>query len=183
MSYWIKHITNKLIFFNKLSDRYETAKFLSLVFLILISGIFIHLTTNMTGLFCGIGILFIVSCWAIFRMLVYRKEIKTDFSIYDIPQEGDIITFIKDKTFNSFSQPITKTSISSSAVYIKIKVFIQKGDKYKVTNVIRTIDDVSLKIVSLSDESDDCAISFIETRNYWKTKSDLRNNKIEQILN
>ena len=59
MSYWIKHITNKLIFFNKLSDRYETAKFLSLVFLILISGIFIHLTTNMTGLFCGIGILFI----------------------------------------------------------------------------------------------------------------------------
>jgi hypothetical protein len=103
--------------------------------------------------------------------------------IYDIPQEGDIITFTKNKTFNSFSRPITKTSITSSAVYIKIKVFIQKGDKYKVRRVIRGIDDVALEIVSITDESDDCAISFIETKNYWKTKSDLRNNKIEQILN
>jgi hypothetical protein len=38
-------------------------------------------------------------------------------------------------------------------------------------------------IVEAQFQSYDCAISFIETRNYWKTKSDLRNNKIEQILN
>ena len=182
MNYWTKHITNKLIFFNKLSDKYETSKLVSLILLVLLAGIF-FVFPNIIGLFCGIGILFIVSCWAIFRMLVNQGEIKTDFSIYDIPQEGDIITFTKDKTFSSFSRPITKTSITSSAVYIKIKVFIQKGDKYKIRRVIRGIDDMSLEIVSLKDESDDCAISFMETRSNWKTKSDLRNNKIEQILN
>jgi hypothetical protein len=41
---------------------------------------------------------------------------------------------------------------------------------------------VVLEIVSLEDESNDCAISFMETRSYWKTKSDLRNYKIQQIL-
>jgi len=182
MNYLTKHLTNKLIFFNRMSDKYETSKLVSLMLLILLSGIFIHIP-NILGLLSGISILFIVSCWAIFRMLVNGGEIKTDYSIYDIPQEGDIITFTKNKTFNSFSRPITKTSITSSAVYIKIKVFIQKGDKYKVRRVIRGIDDVVLEIISLEDESNDCAISFIETRSYWKTKSDLRNNKIEQILN
>ena len=182
MNYWIKHIKNKLILYDKLSDRYETSKLVSLILLVLLAGIFIH-SPNITGLLSGIGVILIVSCWAIFRMLVNGGEIKTDYSIYDIPQEGDIITFTKNKTFNSFSRPITKTSITSSAVYIKIKVFIQKGDKYKVRRVIRGIDDVALEIVSITDESDDCAISFIETKNYWKTKSDLRNNKIEQILN
>lgn len=181
MRYWIKHITNKLIFFNKLSDKYEISKFVSLILMILLAGIFLAFP-NKIGLFCGIGILLIVSCWAIFRMLVNIGEIKSDFSIYEIPSEGDIITFNKDKTFNSLSQPIIKSSISSSAIYIKIKVSIQKGDKYKVTNVIRKIDDVSLKIVRLSDELDDCVISFLETRGCWKTTADLRNNKIEQIL-
>lgn len=171
MNYLTKHLTNKLIFFNRLSDKYETSKLVSLMLLIVLSGIFIHIP-NILGLLSGISILFIVSCWAIFRMLVNGGEIKTDYSIYDIPQEGDIITFTKNKTFNSFSRPITK-----------IKVFIQKGDKYKVRRVIRGIDDVVLEIISLEDESNDCAISFIETKNYWKTKSDLRNNKIEQILN
>ena len=181
MSYWIKHITNKLIFFNKLSDRYETAKFLSLVFLILISGIFIHLTTNMTGLFCGIGILFIVSCWAIFRMLVNDDKIKIDFSIYDIPNEGEIIQFIKKQTFNSFSYPIIQRT-TSGGVYMKMKVYINESDEYRVRRVIQRPDDITLEIVNVNDESDDCLISFLETRKNWKTKRDIRNIKISQIL-
>ena len=170
MNYLTKHLTNKLIFFNKLLDRYETAKFLSLVFLVLLSGIFIQLTTNITGLFCGIGILFIVSCWAIFRMLVNDDKIKTDLSIYDIPNEGEIVQFIKKQTFNSFSYPIIQRT--TSAVYMKMKVHINENDEYRVRRVIQRPDDITLEIVNVNDESDDCLISFLETRKNWKTKRD-----------
>lgn len=182
MNYWTKHITNKLILFNKISDKYETSKLVGLMLLILLAGIFFVLP-NIIGLFCGIGILFIVSCWAIFRMLVNQGEIKTDFSIYEIPKEGEIITFIKSKTFDSFTRPVLKTSITSSAVYIKMKVVIEKGDEYKVRKVIWGLDDMALEIVSVKDNSDDCVISFLETNRFWKSKRDIRNDKIEQILN
>jgi hypothetical protein len=130
MNYWIKHIKNKLILYDKLSDKYETSKLVSLILLVLLAGIFIH-SPNITGLSSGIGLILIVSCWAIFRVLVNGDRIKSDFSIYEIPSEGDIITFTKDKTFSSFSRPITKTSITSSAVYIKLKVFIHKVKNIK----------------------------------------------------
>jgi len=181
MNYLTKHLKNKLIYFNKLSDRYETVKFLSLVFLVLLSGIFTHFTTTITGLFCGIGILFIVSCWAIFRMLVNDDKIKIDFSIYDIPNEGEIIQFIKKQTFNSFSYPIIQRT-TSGGVYMKMKVYINESDEYRVRRVIQRPDDITLEIVNVNDESDDCLISFLETRKNWKTKRDIRNIKISQIL-
>jgi hypothetical protein len=48
MNYWIKHIKNKLILYDKLSDKYETSKLVSLILLVLLAGIFIH-SPNITG--------------------------------------------------------------------------------------------------------------------------------------
>jgi hypothetical protein len=61
-------------------------------------------------------------------------------------------------------------------------VYINESDEYRVRRVIQRRDDITLEIVSVNDESDDCVISFLETRKSWKTKRDIRNIKINQIL-
>jgi hypothetical protein len=182
MNYWTKHITNKLILLNKKLDNYETFKLISLMIIMLVVVIFIS-QSNLYGLILGIGILLMIIYY--FRMLIIQDEIGIDFSIYDIPEEGEIITFIKKKTFDSFTRPIFKTSITSYGIYsyIKMKVVIEKGDEYKVQKVIWGSDVISLQIVSVKDDSDDCVISFLETNRFWKSKRNIRNDKINKLLN
>jgi hypothetical protein len=154
--------------------------------LFLLAIIFIiqpNLIPILDGLFTGISLITMLSIWMIFRTFVNQGEIiKSDYSIYDVPKVGDSIIFVKNKTFDSFSRPITRTSITSSAVYIKLKVEIKKGEEYRVTKTLWRIDDFVIEIVSVNDPTDDCAISFLETREYWKTKRDLREQKLNQIL-
>jgi hypothetical protein len=174
MRYWTKHIINKLIYYDRLSDKYETSKFISLMLLFLLAMI----SVIFDGLFIGISLFVMLSIWMIFRTFVNQGEIiKSDYSIYDVPKVGDSIIFVKNKTFDSFSRPITRTSITSSAVYIKLKVEIKKGEEYRVTKTLWGIDDFVIEIVSVNDPTDD-----LETREYWKTKRDLREQKLNQIL-
>lgn len=165
-------LKNKLYRFNIWLDRHELFKFIFMIFYILVSvG-----NIQFGNLFLEIIMLLMLSLYTFFRMFVMNGKIKFNRSKYDVPLVGE--TLVVTKTFywdGSFRKFINPTDPSRKPWWYTLP----KGKEMRVLSILKVEGDWE---ITLTDEFDDkVVINYFESRKYWRTKTDIRDEKLRRI--
>lgn len=160
MKYLIKKILNRIYLFDLKIHRSQ----FSLLFVIvpvLISLIFLYFI----NLIVGISLFVFISLY-----IVSVRHLKLDLSIYDIPKEGDKIIFTKN--------------YSERSPYHKYKrdLHIEKGSEFSVCSIHITDSNTPILRILKNGEIKPIDIFYFDCKNYFKTKSKIRDDIITKIL-
>lgn len=164
-------MNNNLIRFNNWLDKNETFKFIFMILSISIGIINIQLGSFIFGITS-------ISLFCLFtfnRILIVDGRIKFNKSKYDVPQVGETVV-IKKKFYwdGEFNKNFPKTDMGSKPWYFTIR----KGDEWAVVDVKELNSDW---VIYLSDSKDSIDIRYFESKDYWETKSSIRNKKLNKL--
>jgi hypothetical protein len=164
-------VNNKLIRFNNWLDKNETFKF---IFMILFVGIGV-INIQLGSFMFGIMMLSMLCLFAINRIFIVDGRIEFDKTKYDIPKVGETAVIKKEFYWNGlFHKYCPKTDMSSKPWYFTIR----KGDEWVVVDVKELDSDW---VIYLSDSKDSINIRYFESKDYWETKSSIRNKKLNKL--
>jgi len=159
-------------------DRHEAFKFLLLIFVVGISNVF---------LVCGYVILFLISfilitCFTLTRVIPAPKSKR---SLYNVPEVGDILVIKKSFFYNG---EFLGHKYPHLNVYIKPNIWgIKEGTEWLVDKIEEwepETGDWNLHLISTNTDSfyeDGINIKYFKSRGYWKTKVDIRNDKLKKL--
>jgi hypothetical protein len=109
------------------------------------------------------------------RYFYITGSLKFDKSMYDIPLIGELVSIEKDFYFDGrFLKFINPTDPSIKPSTIKI-------NRLRVAKVIDVIDMKGDWDIFLEFSNDTVVVPYFESRSYWKTKSDIRSEKLRKI--
>lgn len=161
MKYLIKIILNKIYLFD-LRIHESPFGLLFPVVWILLSMIFLYFI----NLFIGI-----IGLCSICAYILLIPRISLDLSIYDIPVPGDKIVFTKDYCEKEyFKRKYT----------LPLNISIKKGTEFSICSQHPNIKGLVLRIID--NDSNYYDVFYLDIKGYFKTKSQLRNDKLKKIL-
>lgn len=128
----------------------------------------------------GPSILLSLSIFVILRMRIQTGQIKFDRSKYDIPKIGETVIIKKPFYWNgSFHKNPPNTGPGSKPCY-----YVITDEKDYIIVDIKEVDGdwyIYLKNEESLLGSTIMDIKYFESRKYWETKSNIRNNKLKKL--
>lgn len=157
--------------FNKWLDNSKYT-LLILIGFIVIANILLFLTDY---LILGILAYVIVSVLAIMRIRIQSGNIKFDKNRYDIPSIGEIVIIKKLFYWNGVFLKRPENPPGNKPWYFTIDV----KTEWEVIDVKEL--DGDWMIYMIDKAGDQIHIKYFESRKYWQTKSDIRNNILKKL--
>lgn len=167
-------LKNKLYRFNHWLDRNELFKFGFMISYIVIA--MINLTTgNLTAF---VLMMLMVCAFAVYRMFIMNNRVTFDRSHYDVPGVGDIVIVKKDFYYDGqFRKFINQSDPSQKPNWWKVS----KGTEMIIIEVKETNGDWKIRFIDNSPSKGDISLYYIDTKDYWNTKSNIRNKKLKKL--
>ena len=105
-------------------------------------------------------------------------KIEFDRSKYNVPEVGEIVVVKKDFYYDgSFRKFINQSDPSQKPNWRKIS----KGTELIILNVEETDGDWKIRFIDNSPSKGDISLYYIDTKDYWNTKSNIRNKKLKKL--
>lgn len=175
----LRLLNNELYRINNWLDRHELSKFFIMLLAVGFSNVILVCGKSPYGV---IPIL-IVTAFTLVRMKFQTGVWDFKKDIYDIPEVGDVFVIKRDfywdggfKKFINFSDP------SRKPWYYYIKV----GTEWRVTKLKDKEGDWEIYLRYTGNDSYlteelNINVKYFESRKYWKTKSNIRDEKLRKI--
>jgi len=165
-------LKNKLYLFDKWLSEDRT------LLILLLLGSSTVMTQFESTMFLGIFLLLIICSWVVFvKAKILGGQWKLDKSVYDVPQEGEVIVTTKDFYWDGS----LKTYHVQSHTSKPNTVFIEKGTELKIIHLKEIDDDWSLMLKKGNGEII-ITVNYLESKDYYKTKSQIREEKLKKLL-
>ena len=165
---------NKIYRFNRWLDRNESLKFIFMI---------IYIITGLCNIqfgnpIFGVAMLLIVCSFAIYRMFIVEGKIDFDRSKYDVPSVGEHVIVKKDFYYDgSFKKYINQSDPGQKPNYWRIP----KGTEMIIAEVMETDGDWKITFIDNSQSKRDMCIYYLDTKDYWDTKSNIRNKLLNKL--
>lgn len=176
----VSMLKNSFYRFNRWLDNHEMTK---LSLLLLSVGLFtlpLHFG-GVTGLFVSISTITIVCLFVIFRMNIMNDVVKFDRSKYDVPGVGEIVVVKKDFYYDgSFRKFINQSDPGQKPNFWKVS----KGVELVILNVEETDGDWKIRFIEPTINSQtrgDLHLYYLDTKDYWDTKANIRSKILSKI--
>ena len=128
--------------------------------------------------FYGIGLLSLICFYIVFvKAKILGGQWKLDKSIYDVPQVEEIVVTTK----NFYWDGSLKSYHVQSHTSKPNTVFIEKGTELKIIH-LRENDDDWVLMLKKGDGEIIITVNYLESKDYYKTKSQIREDKIKKLL-
>ncbi len=113
--------------------------------------------------------------FTIFRIRL--NHIPLDMSEFTAPEKGETVVITKDFYYDGLFKKYINTSDTSRKPNT---LHIKKNDEWLIYDVTILISD-DWHIFMENSDGDKIILNYLETRKYWSTKSDLRNDRLKQL--
>lgn len=111
-------------------------------------------------------------------MKIMEDVVQFDRSKYDVPNVGEIVVVKKDFYYDGqFRKFINTTDPSQKPNWWKIL----KGTELVILNVEETNGDWEIRFIVNSKTKADMKLYYLDTKDYWETKSNIRNKILSKI--
>lgn len=166
-------LKNKIYLFDKWLSSGENMLYLLSLLIISVTMINFEVT-----LFYGIGLLSLICFYMVFiKMKINSKEWQLDKSAYDVPIVEEILVVDKNFYWDGSLQSYHVRSVSSKPNV----VFIEKNTELKVISVVEIEDDWRIMLKKGNGEII-ISVHYLESKKYFKTKSQIREDKLNKLL-
>lgn len=119
----------------------------------------------------------IISTLSIIRFRYLRGDFKFDRSVYDVPEVGEIVRVKRAFFWNgSLSRTAPKTTHGSKPWYY----IISKDSEFYVT-LVEEVDSDWVIYLNKSEDLGNIYLNYFESRRYWESKSNIRDNKLKKL--
>ena len=176
----VSMLKNSFYRFNRWLDNNEVTKFLLLLLSVLLFTLPLHFG-GFTGLFVSISTITIVCLFVIFRMNIMNDKVKFDRSKYDVPGVGEIVVVKKDFYYDgSFRKFINQSDPGQKPNFWKVS----KGVELVILNVEETDGDWKIRFIEPTINSQtrgDLHLYYLDTKDYWDTKANIRSKILSKI--
>jgi hypothetical protein len=173
-------LKNSFYRFNRWLDNNEITKFLLLLLSVLLFTLPLHFG-GATGLFVSISTITIVCLFVLFRMSIMNDKVKFDRSKYVVPETGEIVVVKKDFYYDgSFRKFINQSDPGQKPNFWKVS----KGTELVILNVEETNGDWKIRFIEPTINSQtrgDLHLYYLDTKDYWDTKSNIRNKVLNKL--
>jgi hypothetical protein len=167
---------NKLYRLNRWLDRNEITKFFLLLFSVALFTIPLQFG-GFGGLCVSISAITIVCSFVLFRVNIMNDKVNFDRSAYVVPQIGEIVVVKKDFYYDgSFRKFINQSNPSQKPNWWKIS----KGTELVIIDIEEETADWKIRFFDRS--KGDMHLYYLDTKNYWDTKSNIKSNHRDFIL-
>jgi hypothetical protein len=162
-------LKNKIYLFDKwLSKDQRSFNVLGLVF------ISVLLISFESTLFYGMGLMLLICSYVVFiKAKIIGGQWELDKKLYQVPEEGEVLVIRKDfywdGSLKSYYVPNGKPNT----------LYIEKGTEFDIISIEELEDDWVIKLVF---QNNIMLLSYFEFKSYFKTKSQLRDEKLKKIL-
>ena len=170
----ISHITNYLCRINYRMDNDEMFKVTTLVLFMVLSGVLVVFGGTL-GIISGLTITFFISSMAIFRAFMQTGKVRVDYSVYNLPNVDDYIVITKDIEAKTIDRGLI------SAWTVRLVLTMEKGTEWRVDKLLQWEGDVKIALTG-KDPNDRVEITYQRTKKSWKTKSEIRDRKLKELL-
>ena len=170
-------LKNRFYRFNRWLDNNEVTKFLLLLLSVLLFILPLHFG-GIIGLFVSISIISIVCLFVIFRVNIMSNVVKFDRSAYDLPSVGEIVIVKKDFYYDGlFRKFINTTDPSGKPNWC----LVPKGTEMVIIEVKETDGDWKIRFIDNSPSRGDMSLYYLDTKDYWETKANIRNKILSKL--
>ena len=173
----VSMLKNRLYRFNRWLDRNELFKFGFMISYIAIA--MLNLTTGSLTAF--VLMMLIVCTFAVYRMFIMDNRVTFDRSKYDVPVVGEIVIVKKDFYYDgSFRKFINQSNPSQKPNWWKVT----KGTELVILNVEETNGDWKIRFIEPTINSQtrgDLHLYYLDTKDYWDTKANIRSKILSKI--
>lgn len=145
---------------------------LIIISFILTANIFLFLTSY---IFIGASFYILVGFLSILRIGIHRGDIEFDRNEYNIPSIGEIVIIKKLFYWNGVFLKRPETPPGNKPWYFTISV----KTEWEVVDIKELAGDWLIYMIDKS--GDQINIKYFESRRYWQTKSDIRNNILKKL--
>ena len=167
-------MNNRLYFLGKWFER--NIKIVTLlIFVILIFTCIAQIILDVNTSIKLFSVYIFIILFTIFR--VRLNHIPLDMSEFSSPEKGDIVVITKDFYYDGTFKKYINTSDPSRKPNT---LHIKKNDEWTIYDVTILISD-DWHIFMENSDGNKIVLNYIETRKYWSTKSDLRNERLKQL--
>ena len=177
----VSMLKNSFYRFNRWLDNNEVTKFFLLLSSIILFTLPLHFG-GVTGLFVSISVISIVCLFVIFRMNIMNDFVKFDRSKYDdVPEAGEIVVVKKDFYYDGqFRKFINTSDQSQKPNWWKVP----KGTELVILNVDEDDGDWKIRFIEPTFNSQtkgSMNLYYLDTKDYWDTKSNIRNKILSKL--
>jgi hypothetical protein len=166
-------LKNKLYLFDKWLSKDRNTLFILL--LVATSTIMIQFKPFT---FYGIGLLSLICIYIVFvKAKILGGQWKLDKSVYDVPQVEEVIVTTKDFYWDGSLKSYHVQNMTSKPN----TVFIEKGTELKIIHLRENDDDWVLMLKKGNGEII-ITVNYLESKDYYKTKSQIREDKLKKLL-
>ena len=170
-------LKNRFYRFNRWLDNHEMTKLGLLLLSTLLFTLPLHFG-GIIGLFVSISIISIVCLFVIFRVNIMSNVVKFDRSTYDLPSVGEIVVVKKDFYYDgSFRKFINTTDPSQKPNWWEVS----KGTEMVIIEVKETDGDWKIRFIDNSPSRGDMSLYYLDTKDYWETKANIRNKILSKL--
>jgi Ca2+/Na+ antiporter len=170
-------LKNRLYRFNRWFDRNELFKFGFMISYIAVA--MLNLTTGSLTAF--VLMMLIVCAFVVYRMFIMDNRVTFDRSHYDVPVVGEIVIVKKDFYYDgSFRRFINQSNPSQKPNWWKVS----KGTELVILNVEETYGDWKIRFIEPTINSKtrgDLHLYYLDTKDYWDTKANIRSKILSKI--
>ena len=173
----VSMLKNRLYRLNRWLDRNELFKFIFMISYIAVA--MLNLTTGSLTAF--VLMMLIVCAFAVYRMFIMDNRVTFDRSHYDVPGVGEIVIVKKDFYYDGqFRKFINTSDQSQKPNWWKVT----KGTELIILNVEETSGDWKIRFIEPTINSKtkgDMKLYYLDTKDYWDTKANIRNKILSKI--
>lgn len=170
-------LKNSIFRLNRWLDRNEVFKFLFMVSIVA-GGM---ITIQFGNLFIGVSMILSLTFLGLYRILMNDGMVKFDRSKYQVPQVGEIVVVKKDFYYDgSFRKFINTSDQSQKPNWWKVS----KGTELVILNVEETNSDWKVRLIEPTINSQtrgDLHLYYLDTKDYWDTKANIRNKLLNKL--
>ena len=159
---------NKLYRFNRWLDNNEIIKFFLLLFSVALFTIPLQFG-NFIGLIISLSTILIVCLFTILRMKIMEDVVQFDRSKYDVPEVGEIVVVKKEFFFYDG--------------YFRKWRKVKKGTQLVILDVEESNGDWKIRFLDpkIGLTRGNIDLYYLDTKDYWETKSNIRNKILSKI--
>ncbi len=173
----VSMLKNRLYRFNRWLDRNGLFKFVFMISYIAVA--MLNLTTGSLTAF--VLMMLIVCAFAVYRMFIMDNRVTFYRSHYDVPEVGEIVIVKKDFYYDgSFRKFINTSDQSQKPNWWKVT----KGTELIILNVEETSGDWKIRFIEPTINSKtrgDLHLYYLDTKDYWDTKANIRSKILSKI--
>jgi hypothetical protein len=170
-------LKNSIFRLNRWLDKNEVFKFLFMVSIV--AGGMINIQFG--NLFIGVVMILSLTSLGLYRILINDGMVKFDRSKYQVPQVGEIVVVKKDFYYDgSFRKFINTSDQSQKPNWWKVP----KGTELIILNVDETDGDWKIRFIEPTFNSQtkgSMNLYYLDTKDYWDTKANIRNNILKRL--